>query len=177
MSELVTIGQIVKPFGVHGDVRVRSLSDVPGRFESLQAVTLETLSGRQVRTTVNRVRVERDSYIIGFEAFSAPEEAAAFRGALIKAPRTQEVLPEGQYLQCDLMGLTVKSENGHTLGTLDEILETASNAVFVVHGEQGEILLPGTREIVVGIDVANKTMTVRLVDGLIQKDGRHADAM
>jgi 16S rRNA processing protein RimM len=177
MAELVTIGQILKPFGVHGDVRVRSLSDVPGRFEALPSVTLEAPSGRQLQTSVRRVRADRDSHLVGFEAFSTPEEAGAFRGALIKVPRVPQALPEGQYLECDLIGLTVNAEDGRPLGTLDEVLRTDSNAVFVVHGQQGEILIPGTREVVVGVDVPNKTMTVHLVDGLIENHGRDAHAM
>jgi 16S rRNA processing protein RimM len=168
MAELVAIGQILKPFGVRGDVRIRSLSDVPGRFEALPTVTLETPSGRQVQTALTRVRAERDSYVVGFEAFSSPEEARPFQGALIKVPRTPQSLPEGQYLECDLVGLTVRTEDGRWLGILDEVLQTDSNAVFVVHGPHGEILVPGTREIVVAIDVPNKTMTIHPLEGLIE---------
>jgi 16S rRNA processing protein RimM len=177
MTDLVTIGQILKPFGVRGDVRIRLLSDLPGRFESLPTVTLETPSGRQLQTSVRRVRAVRNSYVVGFEAFCTPEEAGAFRGALIKVPRAQQTLPEGQYLECDLIGSTVNAEDGRCLGTLDEVLQTDSNAVFVVHGELGEILVPGTREVVVGVDVPNKTMTVHLVDGLIESRGRDAHAV
>jgi 16S rRNA processing protein RimM len=175
MTELVTIGQILKPFGIRGDVRVRSLSDVPGRFESLDIVTLETPSGRQVQTTVTRVRADRDSYVVGFQAFATPEEAAAFRGALIKVPKAAHLLPEGKYLECDLVGLAVQSEDGQALGTLDEVLQTDSNAVFVVHGQHGEVLVPATREVIVAIDLSNQTVTVRLIDGLIQNGrGDHA---
>ena len=39
-AELVTIGRIERSFGVRGEARVRSLSDVPGRFDHLGEVTL-----------------------------------------------------------------------------------------------------------------------------------------
>ena len=177
MGDLVTIGQILKPFGVRGDVRIRSLTDVPGRFESLETVTLETPGGQQVQAAVSRVRADRDSYVVGFDAFSTPEEAAAFRGALVKAPRSQTVMPEGQYLECDLIGLMVRAEDGQSLGTVDEVLHTESNAVFVIHGGQGEILLPATREVILAVDVIGKTMTVRHLEGLIDKTESDADAL
>jgi len=39
-KEFVTVGKIVKPFGVRGQVRVLSLTDVPKRLENLREVTL-----------------------------------------------------------------------------------------------------------------------------------------
>ena len=96
-AELVAIGKIEKPFGVKGEVRVRSLSDVPGRFEGLTQVTLVAPSGRALVAGVTRVRADGNSYVLGFDAFTTPEEAAVFRGWLIKIPRDlSPPLPAGQ---------------------------------------------------------------------------------
>jgi 16S rRNA processing protein RimM len=177
-TELVAIGQIIKPFGVRGDVRVRSLTDVPGRFDALGTVTLETPSGRVLQTAVTRVRPDRDSYVVGFQAFSTPEAASAFRGALIKIERDGTyALPDGQYLECDLLGMTVRSEDGRVLGTLDEVLHTASNAVFVVRGNTDEILIPATKQVVVAVDVPRRMMMVRLIEGLLESGAGHTDAV
>lgn len=176
-AELIAVGRIVKPFGIKGAVRVQSLSSVPGRFQGLTKVTLVAPSGRSVTTTVTQVREDRDSYVVAFEALTNPDEAAAFRGGLIKIPREQAPpLPEGQYYEFDLIGMTVADETGRRLGTLEEILETSSNHVFVVRGEGREVLIPATRGVVVSVDVAARAMTVRLVEGLldVQAGDRHA---
>lgn len=176
-TELIAIGRIVKTFGVKGAVRVQSLSSVPGRFQGLKQVTLEAPSGRTVTTTVTQVREDRDSYVVVFEAFTTPEEAVAFRGGLVKIPRDQAPpLPAGEYYEFDLIGLAVSDETGRRLGTLEEILETASNHVFVVRGEGREVLIPATRGVVASVDVEARTMTVRLVEGLLdaQESDRHA---
>src|SRR5919202_995814 len=123
-DELVTIGQILKPFGVKGEVRVRSLSDVPGRFERLETVMLETSGGQTLSTSVDHVRADHDSYVVRFTAFSTPEEAAPFRGALVKITRDPTLaLPEGQYFEYDIIGITVKTVDGRLLGTLKEVLD------------------------------------------------------
>lgn len=164
-TELIAIGQIVKPFGLKGEVRVRSLSDVPGRFESLKQVTLVTSTGRTVETVVNRMREEQGGYIVGFEAFSTPEEAAAFRGSLIKIPRDlTPPLPPGQYYEFDLLGMTVTDEAGLVLGTLEDILDTGGNHVFVVRQDGRERLIPATRDVVASVDVERRTMTVRRLE-------------
>ncbi|MGH7205513.1 MAG: ribosome maturation factor RimM [Nitrospiraceae bacterium] len=168
-AELIAIGKIEKPFGVRGEVRVRSLSDVPGRFEGLTQVTLVAPSGRALVTAVTRVRANGNSYVLGFDASTTPEEAAVFRGWLIKIPRDQAPpLPAGQYYEFDLIGMTVVDGVGQLLGTLEEVLETASNHVFVVRREGREILIPAIKDAVAAVDVENRTMTIRSVKGLVE---------
>jgi len=177
-GELVTIGQIVKAFGVRGDARVRSLSDVPGRYEGLREVTLESPSGRRLSTVVTRVRGTGASYVLGFEAFSSPEEVAAFRGGWIKIPKSDSPsLPAGQYYESDLIGLQVIREDGVSLGGLEEILDTGGQHVFVVRGEHGEILLPATKEIIQLVDVSEGIMRVRPPEGLLPREWSEQDAV
>ena len=49
--DVVTVGQIERPFGVKGEVKVRSLSDVPGRLEALTRVSLVAKGGRVLAVT------------------------------------------------------------------------------------------------------------------------------
>ena len=63
VSELVTIGKIDRPFGVHGAVKVTSLSDRPGRFEQLRAVTVADQGGHTVERTVRHVRRAGSSFM------------------------------------------------------------------------------------------------------------------
>jgi 16S rRNA processing protein RimM len=161
-GELITIGKIAKPFGVRGEVRVLSLSDVPDRFRALGQVTLVDPSGRAVTTTVKSVREDRGAFIIGVEALSNPEEAAVFRGGWIKIHQDQALsLPEGQYFEFQLIGMAVFDETGQLLGTLEDVLETGSNAVFVVRGEGGETLVPGIRDAIESVNVRERTMAIR----------------
>jgi 16S rRNA processing protein RimM len=171
-ADLIAVGQIVKPFGIQGDVRVRSLTDVPGRLTTLKAATLVAPSGREVATTVRSVREETGGFfIMGFEAFSTPEQAAAFRGGFIKISREQSPpLPAGQYYESDLIGLQVREESGTVLGMLEEILETGSNHVFVVRQGTREFLIPSTKEAVVSVDVQAGVMIVRRLEGLWEDD-------
>lgn len=160
--ELVAIGVIEKPFGVRGEMRVRSLSDVPGRFEGLTRVTLEAPSGTLKEATVRSVRGMHGSYLLAMDLCATPEEAALFRGWTVKIPQgSAPPLPEGQYYQYELIGLSVQDEAGRLMGTLVEVLETPGNHVLVVRGERGEILIPATKDVVTGVDLAGRMMTVR----------------
>ncbi len=160
--ELIAIGRIERPFGVKGEVRVRSLSDVPGRFEGLHRVTLVPASGECLETAVKGVRRVQNAYLLSMDAFRTPEEAARFRGALIKIPKGDAPpLPAGHYYEFELMGLTVMDETGGVLGTIEDIVEIPSHHVFVIRGEEGEHLLPAIKDIVRSVDLAAGIMNVR----------------
>ena len=165
--ETVTVGQILKPFGVKGEIKVRSLSDVPGRFEALRQVSLVAKSGRTLETCVTHVRRSGAEYILGVVDLTTPEEAGLWRGGLIQTARGfVPVLPEGQYYECDLIGLAVQTVEGRSIGVLEEILEVPSNQVFVIRDGDQETLIPAAKELVVAVDLTARRMTVRLLDGL-----------
>jgi 16S rRNA processing protein RimM len=166
-GDRVTVGRIERPFGVRGDVKVRSLSDVPGRIESLGAVTVVAVDGTIWETRVTHVRRADPGFIIGLEGLANPEDAGRWRGGLIQIPKgSAPPLPTGQYYECDLVGLAVEDEQGRRLGTLTEIWELPGHHVFVVTDGTKELLLPAAKDIVVGVDVARGTMTVRMIEGL-----------
>lgn len=165
-AELVTIGRIERSFGVRGEARVRSLSDVPGRLEALRQVTITGLGGKSIDTVVTHVRPGGPTWIMGFEAFTTPEQVAEFRGGFLQAPRGDSpALPADQYYQCDLIGMLVQDEAGTVLGRLEEVLALSDNQVFVVRQDGKEMLIPAAKQVVVAVDVPGGVMTVRLPEG------------
>jgi 16S rRNA processing protein RimM len=160
-TEFVTIGKIVKAFGVRGQVRVLSLTDVPGRLENLHEVMIETASGQSLPTTVTDVHFDGRSYLLRFQAFSSPEEVAAYRGAWLKVPKsTVPPAPDGQHYQFELIGLTVKEESGEVLGVLEEVIETPAQHLFVIRGQNRELLLPAFKKWIHKVDIPGQEMTV-----------------
>jgi 16S rRNA processing protein RimM len=175
---MVTIGRILKPFGVRGTVRVESLSDVPGRFEGLGDVTLSASGGRVRTARVTEVRRAGAQYLVTLDAFTSPEEAGAWRDALINIPDTSvPPLPDGQYYEFMLLGLAVRTEDGECLGTIEEILETPANHVFVVRNGREERLVPALKQVVLAVDTKARTMTVRLPGDVTVEQPERAHAV
>ena len=167
-TEMVTIGRIERSFGVHGAVKVQSLSDRPGRFEDLKAVQVAEKSGQTVDRTVRLVRRAGPSYIVEFEGVSTPEEAGALRGALLQVPRGLPSTSQADaWYHCDLIGMAVVDENGRDLGYLETIWELPGHPVFVVKQDNREVLIPAVKEFVRVVDVAQRRMIVRTIEGLV----------
>jgi 16S rRNA processing protein RimM len=172
-ADLVTIGKIGRPFGVRGEVKVRSLSDVPGRLEHLKQVQVLEPTGQTVDRTVTHVRRAGSAYIMGLAGVKTPEEAGALRGGLIQVPRhPTATLPADVYFECDLIGMTVENERGDEVGVLETILEIPDNHVFVVRKGTEEVLIPAAKSFVTSVDLAHRRILVRGIDDLVE--GRHA---
>jgi 16S rRNA processing protein RimM len=169
MSQLdtVTVGQIERPFGIKGEVKVRPLSDVPGRFEGLKSVSLLARNGQTLETSVTHVRRAGAGFILGLTGLTTPEDANPWRGGFIRTIRgAVPNLPDGQYYECDLIGLSVFTEANQPIGVLEEVWDLPGNPVFVVRRGAKEILIPAAKELVGTVDLTARTMTVRLIDGL-----------
>ena len=172
-ENLVTIGKIERPFGVRGEFKVRSLSDVPGRLDQLKQVQVLEPTGQIVDRTVTGVRRAGSTYIMGLAGVTTPEEAGLLRGGLIQVPRSPaSALSADVYFECDLIGMTVENERGGEVGVLETILEIPNNQVFVVRRGTEEVLIPAAKSFVTSVDLARRRMLVRGIDDLVED--RHA---
>ena len=57
---------------------------------------------------------------------------------------------------------------GEKLGTLTDVIKTGANDVYEVKMTDGrEVLLPAIKECVLNVDLQQKTVTVHMMDGLL----------
>ena len=157
------VGIVMGPHGVHGEVRVRVLSDVPHRFEPGNTLLVQDTE----RTIQSSSPNSRGSVLLKLEGINSPAAARELTGLELAASTdSSPALPEGEYFHYQLMGLQVRTEDGESLGRISEIIATGSNDVYVVTGPNGEILLPALAQVILNVDTAAGAMTVRLMDGL-----------
>lgn len=169
----MTVGKIGRHFGVRGEFKVRSLTDIPGRLDHLKQVQVLAPTGETVERTVRHVRRVGSTYIMGLVGVTTPEEAIMLRGGLIQVVRAPaSTLSMDVYFERDLIGMTVENERGDEVGVLEAILDIPDNQVLVVRKESKEVLIPAAKSFVTSVDLASRRMTVRGIDDLIED--RHA---
>lgn len=159
-TELITVGKIVAPHGVRGDVRIIPLTDFPDRFYDLKTVFVE--DGAQL--TIEAVRQHKKFVLLKFAGYDSMDAAQTLRGKTLKIKREDVVkLPEGQYYIFDIVGLNVFTEEGVSLGSITDVLQPGSNDVYVVEQhDKKELLIPAIKEVVKKIDIEGKQMIVKL---------------
>ncbi len=167
---LITVGRIVKPFGVKGEMKIEPMTDFPERFKKLRNIFLVSPSGTQFETEVRSVRYDEGGnpylFIRGYES---PEKARELNGWFIKVPQEKTVpLPEGTYYHFELIGMEVVSEAGEKLGTITDIFETGSNDVYVMKQGRKETYIPAIKEIIKEVDRTRKRMVIHVMEGLLE---------
>ncbi len=162
----LTIGQVSKPHGVQGEVRVIVHTDVPERFTWLKEVYISQQTRQLV--VVEGARLHQNMVLLKLAGYDDRDAAGMLRGAWLQVPEAEAIpLAEGEYFLYQLEGLTVVTDTGESLGILLKVIETGANNVFRVEGPLGEVLLPDTREVILDIDFDNGRVLVHLLPGLL----------
>ncbi len=160
-EELLAVGRIARAHGVRGEVAVRPLSEVEGRFQPGSILRLGP-DGRR-RLTVRSSRPHGQRLLVRFEGIDDRTEAEGLRGALLLVPASEApVLPADRFWVHDIVGLEVVTEAGRSLGPVTEVLRNPGNDVWVTE----RALIPAVREVVVRVDAAERRILVRDLPGL-----------
>lgn len=169
-TEWATIGNIVAPFGIRGEVKVFPLSDIPNRFVKLNAIYL---TPDYTRYEIEGVRPHKgDLLLIKFKTIDDANTAEKLRGRAIMLPLEElSQLPPDAYYQHDILGLQVLRMNGQEVGTITDIWATGGNDVYVIKGPQGQqFLIPAIKEVIKQIDLIRRVMYIDPMKGLLDDE-------
>jgi len=165
------VGEILRPHGVIGEVRMKIVTHYPERLTSLKKVFLAPSpdSAKVTEYSLDGVRMHQAYALLKFKGIDDRDQAGLLRQLVVMVAIGDAIpLDEGELYLYQLVGLTIQTESGETLGTLTEVLETGANDVYIVDSPRyGEVLIPATPETILSTDIATKLMTVRLPDGLL----------
>ena len=152
------IGEITKPQGVKGEVKVRPITCAPERFEDMREVFFQK-DGQFVPKKMRTTRIDPDAVYMMFDGIKDRNAAETLRGELLFVDRDHAVeLPEDAEFIIDLIGCVAHDDSGRLIGTLKDVLQPGSNDVYVFQGPLGTVLVPALKVVVLAVDVREKTM-------------------
>jgi 16S rRNA processing protein RimM len=167
--QLVAVGMIVKGFGIRGHVVVQPMTDMPARFARLKAVWMGRDTHTVTRCGIELAVVEPRGIRLKLDGIDDRTAADTLRGMLLFVEETEAIrLPKGHVFVHELLGMFVHDEEGHSLGTVADVLKYPANDVYVVRDGMREILIPAVKEFVRAIDVRTRTVTVHLIEGMAE---------
>lgn len=160
LSEYLLIGQVLRPQGIRGQVKVRPDTDDPGRFEELEFVYLKK-DNEYVRAAVEDVSVRDDGVYLRLDGAKDRDEAEKQRGLMLYVDRAHAVqLSEDETFICDLIGCQAVDTKGNELGKVTDVLQPGGNDVYVIKTPKGEMLLPALKHVIPTVDVKNGVIVV-----------------
>ena len=160
------IGKIVGTHGLKGHLKVEPWCDGIETYEYLSSVYID---GNEYK--IESVKPHKNIFLLKLHGIDDINDAEKFRSVVITADRDQlPPLPEGTFYISDIIGLNVY-DNDKYIGVIYDWIETGRNNVYVIKREKGkDVLIPAIDEVIKKIDIENKTMSVKLMEGMVQDD-------
>ncbi|MBQ9941705.1 MAG: 16S rRNA processing protein RimM [Christensenellaceae bacterium] len=156
------LGQVLKPQGIKGEVKIKPFVDDLGRFDDLTCVYLKD-HGQYEKREVSSARTYKQFAFLKIEGFDDRNQAELLRNRYLYVDRENAApLPEGAYYIADLEGCRVEDEKGNLLGTLEEIFNTGGVDIYSVKAKKsfmfplapGVVLRRAPEEGVIVVDAA-----------------------
>ncbi len=170
MDDLFRIGQITSAHGIRGDVKVFPVTSEPDRFLDMDKVLLAR-EGEEEHVTeyeITKASHFKNLILLHLKGVEDRNQAEALAGFSLWVTR-EDALPleEDEYFFKDLLDCQVFDESGAKVGTVSDVMETGANDVLVVEDAEGkELLLPIIEDCILEIDVEEKRILMRWMEGL-----------
>lgn len=160
------MGKIVATHGVKGQLRVVPYSGMADNLLLCKSLLVRDAKGEIAQFAVSSAAIHSKKLLVSLQGFSGINQVLHFVGSEILLYKEQLSPPEdGEYYWFDLVGMKVVTTDGIDLGTLESIIETGSNDVYVAVANGREYLIPALAD-TVSIDIQAKLMTVTPFEGL-----------
>ncbi len=155
MQTQLIVGEVLKPQGIRGELKIRPFTDSAEDFRAFRRVFLD---GEEYK--VLSVRIGDGAVFLGLRGVPDRNAAELLRGKQVVVPRADAPQPEeGRYYIVDLLGSRVVTDGGEEIGTLVDVRQAATD-VYTVERNGKEILFPAAKGVVLAVDAENKVLTV-----------------
>lgn len=142
------------------------------RFKKLKRVFVGANEESATETSVSGVVVERRGVRLRLADLRDRTGAEEHVGSFLFVDEKDAIRPpKGAFFIHELVGLNVVEEDGAPVGVMKDVLKLAANDVYVIERNGKDVLLPAVREFIRKIDIEARTMTVRLIEGLLDEGG------
>ena len=158
----IPVGHIVNAHGIKGEVKLNPQGFDPEFIAEFDTIYID---GRPV--AVKSRRVHKSTVLLTLPGVEDMDAALALKGKEVSIRREDAVLPEGEYFDAELEGLTVLDDaTGEELGIVRRVLHYPAHKVYEVRGAR-EYLIPAVPGVfVASVDMEGGTIRIHMMKGL-----------
>ena len=160
--EYIYIGEIVNTHGIKGEVRIRS--DFKYKSEVFKSGFNLYIGKDKTKEIINTYRVHKNYDMVTFININDINDVIKYKGMNVYI--NKEELNIDGILDEDIIGMTVYS-NKKEVGMVTEIMKGVAHDILVVEKEKERHLIPYIDEFISNIDVENKRIDIKEIEGLL----------
>jgi len=168
----MSIGQIVAPQGLKGDLRIKPSSDFPERFTKPGKRWIQ--KANELPTEVKLIKGTlipgKSIYVLSIEGISNRSSAEEIIGWNLVIPvDSKPDLSNDEYHYFDLIGLEARrGANRDLIGHVTDLIKGGNDLLEIELLEGKKVLVPFVKEIVPEIEIKKKWLLINPPPGLLE---------
>ena len=158
MIEYLMIGEVLKPQGIKGEVKIKPYAANHDDFRRWKTLYIKQGEGFQpIKMKCSRVH---EGFVYAYLGECASmEDAEKYRAVQLYVDRAHaNPLEEDEVYISDLIGCEGIDTNGRSIGKITDVMQPGGNDVYVFNGPLGEVLVPALKIVVLEVNVEEKRM-------------------
>jgi len=159
----IYLGKIVNTHGIKGEIRI--LSNFKYKDKIFVPNFKIYIGKAKTEEEINTYRHHKKFDMITLKGYTNINEVLKYKGLNVYFNKNDLVL-EGKYLDEDLIGLIV-IYNNKQIGIINRIENYDKNTLIIIKKDDKEYLIPYHDNFIENIDINNKKIIVKNIDGLI----------
>lgn len=169
LPERVTVGRVVRPHGVRGEMVVAVLSDVPGRFAPGNKLLMAREEGGPAEpVVVESERPHKGGAVIRLAGVEDRDRVEELRGRWLEVERSEvPPAPPGTYYHFELLGCRC-FDGGRELGEVVDLAEDGGGLLLIVADGERRVPVPFVGSFLREIDVVGGRIELDLPPGLVE---------
>lgn len=161
--ELIKIGKIVNTHGIKGELRL--LSKFPYK-DKVFIKDMKIYINKDTKETINTYRRHKNFDMITLKGYTNINEVLKYKGKYAYVDKNDIMLDKNKYLDEQIIGLTVIYQNNEK-GIIKNIERYDKTALLIIKNEDKEHLVPYNDNIIEKVDIENKKLYIKDIDGLL----------
>lgn len=151
----IVVGNISKPQGVRGEIKIAPLTDDAERFNRLKKVFVD-----DKEYIVEKARVSANGVFVKLKGIDDRNAAELLRNKDMSVERQDAVkLEKDRYFIVDIIGCDVFVGDEKS-GRLVDVLQYGAADVYVISTPKGRAMIPAISRILLDVDVENKKIVL-----------------
>lgn len=164
----VELAQVVRPHGVHGELRVKLYNSASTTLLETRSVRVRPVDGQERDVPIAGARqASHGIVLLTLDGIDDRDAAESMRNAVLSVRR--ELLPppeDGEFYVCDILGASVTLHDGTAVGSVVDFRSYPGADVIVVEGAGKRYEVPLVEDFVKTVDTEAKSVVLLGIDGL-----------
>lgn len=172
INQLVHVGYLLKPHGVHGTLKFVAQYSFPDEFLQINAFFLEHPEGRLPFIVESLESIAPNEYLVKFEDVSQKEEAEKLAHKQVYITEEQfnqwidlDNLPEDYSY---LIGYDLLNQDRQFIGSIEDVMNLPEHHLAQITVNGREVFIPLQEELIIEINNKKQFIQIDIPHGLLE---------